>query len=184
MGRNKLLMPFEGGTVIGRTLDNLMASDIERVLVVVGSCAPEMVETVSRQHVTMVFNPGFAKGMSTSLTCGLSLLGPQQGFVMVVLGDQPLVSTATYNRLITAAKAADKGIIVPVYRRERGNPILIHSSHIPEILNFTGDVGGRELLKKYPHDVLEIPVNDRGVVANINTQEEYRRYIKPRDSSR
>ena len=184
MGRNKLLMPFEKDTVVGRTLDNLLASDINHVVVVVGSCASEMAAAIGQRPVVMIFNPRFARGMATSLISGLSMLNLQEGFIMVVLGDQPLVSSATYNRLISAAKEAGKGIIVPVYQKKRGNPILIHSSYVPEILHFAGDVGGRELLKRYPLDIFEVAVSDSGVTANVNTLEEYHRYIKPEHGSR
>ena len=177
MGQNKLLMPFGDGTVVGRTLDNLLASRAAEVVVVLGSRSHEMGEAIGKRDVTLVLNPNYARGMSTSLITGLQMVSKQAKFVMVALGDQPFVTTMTYDKLIEAALTTDKGIVVPAYRKKRGNPILIHAGYIPEALLFTGDVGGRELLSSYPKDVLEVKVPDEGVLINVNTPEEYARHI-------
>jgi molybdenum cofactor cytidylyltransferase len=179
MGRNKLLMPFEGGTVIERTLDNLLASQAGEIVVVVGARAQEMGGAVGKHPVTIVLNPNYARGMSTSLVTGVQMVSKQAKFALVALADQPFVTPQTYDRLIEAALSTDKGIVVPVYRKQRGNPILIHAGYFLEVLRFTGDVGGRELLASYPDDVLEVKVPDEGIVINLNTPEEYEKRIGP-----
>lgn len=180
MGQNKLLMPFEGGTVIGRTLDNLLASRIGEIVVVLGSRARDIGEALGKRDVTLVLNPNYARGMSTSLITGLQMVSKQARFVMVALGDQPFVKPETYDKLIDAALKTDKGVVVPVFKKQRGNPILIHAGYIPEVLRFTGDVGGRELLTQYPQDVLEVKVPDEGLVINVNTPDEYEKHIGSR----
>ena len=179
MGQNKLLMPLHGDTIVGCTLDNLMASRVSETVVVLGSCAQEVRLAVGERPVMLVLNPDYARGMSTSLITGLRMVSKQAKFVMVVLGDQPFVTPQTYDLLVENALGTDKGIVVPVYRRQRGNPILIHSGYIPEIMHFAGDVGGRELLVQYPSDVLEVEVPDEGIIINVNTPEEYQRRIGP-----
>jgi CTP:molybdopterin cytidylyltransferase MocA len=47
-----------------------------------------------------------------------------------------------------------------------------------ELLAQTGDIGGRELLKAHPADVLEVVVDCEGVVININTKVEYEKRLK------
>jgi molybdenum cofactor cytidylyltransferase len=69
------------------------------------------------------------------------------------------------------------GIIVPTYKGERGNPILISTGYRDDLLKQIGDIGGRELLKEYPADVLEVPVESEGVIININTKEEYEKRL-------
>jgi len=177
MGRNKLLMPFEGGTIIGRTLDNLLSSRVREIVVVVGACAQEMSVAIENRAVTMVLNPNYAKGMSTSLITGIRMISKRAKYVMVALGDQPFVTSNTYDRLIEAAFETGRGIVIPTYSRQRGNPILISAGYFPEILHFSGDVGGRELLVQYPDDVLEVAVSDEGIVINVNTPDEYEKRI-------
>jgi molybdenum cofactor cytidylyltransferase len=178
MGQNKLLMPFGGRTVIQRTLDSLIASRVGEVIVVLGSKAQEINSSIGSRRALVVLNPNYAKGMSTSLINGLGMVSSQARFVMVALGDQPLITPRVYNQLIEAALGSDKGIILPAYKGERGNPIVISTRYSAEILKQTGDVGGRELLKAHPEDVLEVLVDCEGAVVNINTKEEYEKRLK------
>jgi molybdenum cofactor cytidylyltransferase len=178
MGQNKLLLPFGGRTVIQRTLDSLIASRTGEVVVVLGSKAEEINESIGNRRARVVLNPNFAKGMSTSLIAGLGMVNSQARFIIVALGDQPLITTLVYNQLIEAALSTDKGIILPTCKGGRGNPIVISTRYRTEILKQTGDNGGRELLKSYPEDVLEVPVDCEGVVVNINTKEEYEKRLK------
>ncbi len=183
MGEHKLLLPFDGTTVIGRTLDNLRAAKVGEVVVVLGFRAGEVKKEVGGKAVT-VLNPDFALGMSTSLRVGLEALAKPAPLVMVALADQPLVTTADYDRLIEAALASAKGIVLPVFRGQRGNPILVARRYLPELMRMSGDVGGRELLRDYPQDILEVSVETEGVIININTPEEYQRQLAGLDTRR
>jgi molybdenum cofactor cytidylyltransferase len=178
MGQNKLLLPFGGRTVIQRTLDSLLASRAGEVIVVLGNKAQEINASIGNRRALSVLNPNFAKGMSTSLVTGLGMVSQQARFIIVALGDQPLVTPRVYNQLIETALNSEKGIILPVCKGERGNPIVISTRYKTELLAQTGDIGGRELLKAHPDDVLEVPVDCEGVVININTKEEYEKRLK------
>ena len=178
MGQNKLLLPFGGRTVIQRTLDSLIASRVGEVIVVLGSKSQEINQSIGGRRALVVLNPNYAKGMSTSLITGLGMVNSKARFVMVALGDQPLITPRVYSQLIEVALGSDKGIILPVYKGERGNPIVISTRYRAEMLKQTGDVGGRELLKAHPEDVLEVLVDCEGVIVNINTEEEYEKRLK------
>jgi molybdenum cofactor cytidylyltransferase len=178
MGQNKLLLPFGGKLVIQHTLDSLLASRAGEIIAVLGSRADDIGKAIGERGVATVFNPDFANGMSTSLIAGMGKVSRQAQFVMVALGDQPLITPEIYDRLIEAALQTDKGLVLPVYKGARGNPILISMRYRDELLAQTGDIGGRELLKAHPGDVLEVPVDCEGVVINMNTREEYEKRIK------
>jgi len=178
MGQPKLLMPFDGTTIVERTLDNLIASQVGEIVVVLGSRAQEVSQALGERPVVVVLNPNYARGMSTSLATGLGMVGGQARYVLVALSDQPLITPQTYNKLIEAALGSSKGIIVPTYRRKRGNPIIISAGYRQELMSLAGDVGGRELLRKYPRDVLEVAVDCEGVLININTIDEYNNRLK------
>jgi molybdenum cofactor cytidylyltransferase len=178
MGRNKLLLPFGARTVLQRTLDNLLASRAGEIIVVLGSKAQEINDSIGERNATVVLNPNFAKGMSTSLVTGLGMVSQGASFILVALGDQPLITAHIYNKLIEAALTSTKGIIVPTFEGQRGNPILISTGYRKDLLKQTGDIGGRELMKDNPSDVLEVPVDSEAVLVNINTKEEYEKRLK------
>ncbi len=175
MGRNKLLLPFNGHTVIAETCDRLLASHVSEVIVVLGNDHDKVLNQVADKGVQMVLNPNFARGMMTSLQTGISYLPENTRFFMVALGDQPLVSVGTYNALIGATAYTSRKIFVPVYGRQRGNPIILSADYIQEIMGMDGDIGGREILRRYPGDIQEVATTNEGVIINMNTPEEYAR---------
>lgn len=173
MGKNKLLLPFDDHSVIAETCDRLLASHVSKVIVVLGNDQDKVREQLANKNVEFVINPNYADGMMTSLQAGMSYLPIDAKFFMVALGDQPLVTTSVYNTLIEATAYTSHKIFIPTYGRERGNPIVLSSEFIDEMLEMDGDVGGRVIIKKYPEEIQEIPVINEGIVINMNTPELY-----------
>jgi len=173
MGKPKLLMPFGDDTVLERTLDNLLGSEVDEVIVVLGARAEKMKKLVASKGVKIVFNLDYHQGMSTSIIAGLKQVDSRTQWVMVTLADQPMIGKETYNPLIEESLRADKGIIVPKYKDRGGNPIIFSIKHKEELLQLVGDIGGRELLKKYQDDILEVAVDSESVTMDINTLDDY-----------
>ncbi|MEE8194088.1 MAG: nucleotidyltransferase family protein [Dehalococcoidales bacterium] len=177
MGSPKLLLPFAGGTILGRTIDNLLASSVAEVIVVLGAGAQKMKKAIAARAVRVVFNPDYRLGMATSLKAGLGLVDGRAQRVMVALADQPIVDRETYDRLIEESLASGKGIIIPTYQASRGNPIIFSIGYKGELLGLKGDVGGREIVVRHPDDILEVAVGSKGVSIDIDTMADY--YSRP-----
>ncbi len=177
IGRPKLLMPFGGGTVLERTLDNLLTSKVDEVIVVLGPRAGVIKQVIADRQVKVVVNPDYHLGMSTSLITGLSLVDDRAQRIMIALADQPLIYGETYDRLIEASLSCDKGIIIPVYQGRRGNPIIFSAKYKQELFKLKGDVGGRQIVRQYPDDILEVAVHSEGINLDINTMYDYLRLL-------
>jgi molybdenum cofactor cytidylyltransferase len=173
MGSLKQLLPLGTSTIMGITLDNIMASNADKVIVVVGAMAEETSKIASRPNVTVVNNPDYKLGMSTSLVKGIKHISQDAQLVMIALADQPLIKTETYNLLFNKAEASQKRIAVPVYQGQKGNPIILKHVYLQELKSLKGDVGGRELLLRHPDDILYVEVDDPGIITNINTPSSY-----------
>jgi len=173
IARPKLLLPFGSGTILEQTVDNLLSSRVDEVIVVLGARAQEMKRLIAGRPVKVVVNPYYHRGMSTSLKAGLGLVDNKAHRVIVALADQPLIARETYNRLIEASLAGDKGIIVPTYQAKRGNPIIFSTKYKQELLELKGDVGGRQILKQHPDDILEVAVDSESINIDINTMDDY-----------
>jgi molybdenum cofactor cytidylyltransferase len=174
MGKPKLLLPLGEGTILGRTVDNLLSSNVDEVIVVLGANAGEMEKAVAGRPVKVAVNPDYHRGMSTSLIAGLKKVSRKAQRVMVTLSDQPLIDKNIYNSLIQASLDTDKGIVVPIYKARRGNPIIFNIGYQEELLRLKGDVGGREVLRRHPDDVLEVAVDSESIYVNINTIADYK----------
>jgi molybdenum cofactor cytidylyltransferase len=66
-------------------------------------------------------------------------------------------------------------IAEPVFHGKRGHPLAIAPRLIPEIETLDLDVGLRQLRNRHEAELLEVPVEDAGVVQDVDTPEEYER---------
>ena len=174
MGKPKLLLPLGDGTVLRNTVNNLLSSSVDEIIVVLGANARETKRVIAGKAVKIIINPDYRQGMSTSLISGLKHVSHQAQRIMVALSDQPLIDSKTYNKLIQKSLDSDSGIVVPTHKSRRGNPIIFDIRYKEELLQLKGDVGGRELLKHHPDDILEVAVDCEGIYVNLNTMDDYK----------
>ena len=177
MGIPKPLVPLEGRPLLAHVLENLSRSSVEETIVVLGEASERIREEFpfAAGRTRVIVNPSFRDGMSTSLKAGIAALSPDVEAFFVVLGDEPFVEPQTYDALIAARRAQRTRIVLPTYRGVRGNPVLLDRSLAAEADAITGDRGCRVLHERHPHETLEVPVEDAGVLVDIDTPEELER---------
>ena len=174
----KLLLPFGKSTILEQTIDNLLNSRVDEVIVVLGYRAEEMMRKLANRPVKIAINPIYHQGMSTSIVKGLSLVNNRAQAVMVTLADQPLIDSQTINRLIEESLGYDKGIVIPTYQAERGHPVIFASEYKEELLGLKGDIGGRQTIKEHPNDTLEVIADSKAITMDINTIKDYYTHLK------
>ncbi len=160
--RHKLLVQDAAGrTMVARVVDGVLASRARPVLVVTGHRAAEVRAALGSRPVTFVTAPDYADGLSASLRAGLAAVPPFTAAALVVLGDMPLVTAATIDRLIESYDP-DEGrtIVAPSHGGELGNPVLWDRRHFPAMMALTGDRGARSLLRQFAEAVAEVVVDD------------------------
>ncbi len=173
---SKLVAPLGTSTVVRQTAIRLLASPVDRVLVVVGAGAAG--ESVRRAleglDVAFVDNPRHTEGLGTSVAAGITALDDSVDLALVALGDQPSVSGVVVNDLIIARRRTDKPIIVPRYNGQRGNPVLFQRDIFPELRRLTGDTGAREIIEREPSRVEWLDVHSP-MPADVDTPEDLER---------
>jgi len=175
MGRLKLLLPFGGSTILEQTIDNLLHSKIDELIVVLGYQAQELMEKVASRRVKVAMNPAYKQGMSTSIIAGLSVVDDKAQALMLALGDQPFISSRVIDRLIDEFFSHNKGIVIPTYQGSRGHPVIFAIKYKGELLGLKGDVGGRQIIKEHPDDIVEIPIDSESINTDIDTLTDYYR---------
>lgn len=174
MGGAKQLLPLGTKRMIEVSLGNLLASHVDEVIVVLGFAAAEIRPFVQgKERVRVVINPQFEQGMSNSIQCGLQALDPRCTGVLIALADQPFIPADVINMLIERLATGKKGIVLPVYHGQRGHPVILSRQYERELLALRGDTGGKEIVRNHPEDCLEVEVDARGVVVDIDTPEDY-----------
>lgn len=172
MGSNKLLEMVAGKPVVRHVVEAAMASRAGPVTVVIGHEAGRVAVALAGLDVYFVENPDYVSGMASSLRVGISAVPDTSAGALVLLGDMPQVRPEIINRLVdsfagtTAAKA-----VAPVAAGRRANPVLISRALFEAVSGLSGDVGAKPLLETAGSDVLEVPVDDDGVLVDVDTPE-------------
>lgn len=178
MGRTKQLLPFRGKTLVECVVDSALASRLERLVVVLGHDAEAIEPLLNGREVTIVNNPDYRSGQSSSLRAGLQAVSGDAEAVLFLLGDQPLVTPALINRMIAAGEASDSPIILPARRGKRGNPVLFRRETFAAIAALDDDCGARSLFAAYASRLLMVAVDDPAIHFDVDTGDDYRRLLE------
>jgi molybdenum cofactor cytidylyltransferase len=177
MGFPKMLLTFKGNTMIENVIANVTESEVDNTLVVLGANSDSLVELIKKSSVKYCYNDNYKEGMLSSVKCGLRNLPLDLDAVLVFQGDQPLITPKTINTVIHAYLLSGNGIVIPVYEKKRGHPILIDRKYRDELEKLEAREGLRSLAYKFSYDVLEVDTNDSGIIRDFDTYEEYKKEI-------
>jgi len=172
MGSQKVLLELEGRSLVQRVVDAALGSRATRTIVVVGHEAGSVTDDLTGRPVTVVVNPEYAAGMSTSLQAGVRAAGACDGAIFL-LGDQPYVTAALLDQLIERFAETRKAVVRPLVGARPANPVLLSAALFAEILEQRGDVGGREIVERHPGEVCLVPLDDPTLVVDIDSPQDY-----------
>ena len=177
MGFPKMLLIFNGRTMLENVIANVFGSDIDNTLIVLGAERDTITELVNKLSVKHCYNDNYKDGMLSSVKCGFRNLPSDLEAVLVFQGDQPLITPKVINRVIEEYRSSGKGNVIPVYKKKRGHPILIDRKYRNEIEMLDAREGLRSLAYQFSDDVLEVETDDPGILRDFDTFEEYKKEI-------
>lgn len=175
MGTQKLLLPFGQSTIIETVVDNVLNSSLDHVMVVLGANQQEIQEILENRPVQFCHNLEHEKGMLSSVKCGIRALPPEAVAALIFLGDQPGIPPSITNSVINSYSEELFGIVIPVHNHRRGHPLLVDMKYRKEIEQLDLEKGLRTLRHHFPEDVLEVEVDEPGILVDIDTREDYKK---------
>jgi len=186
MGQAKQLLGIGGKALLQQVLDAVLDSDVDEVILVLGHEAEGIRSAMDVRRARVVVNPDYARGMSTSIQEGLKALDKRSEAFFIVLGDQPEIRPAVYNRLIREFRRGrpSADILLPAYQGKKGHPALFSIKYLAESFKITGDVGFREIVQKHPEEVLLVDVDTAAILADLDTPEDYREYLQKKSEEK
>jgi molybdenum cofactor cytidylyltransferase len=195
-GRHKLLLPLAGRPVLVHVIDATLASQAQPIIIVLGHQAKEVREHLAPyfEHHSIIIteNPDYLQGMSTSMHTGLRTLMANEetssasmvDSALIMLGDQPLITSRMIDTLITTRRIMGRRIIAPLYEGKRGNPVLFDASLFAELLTTTGDEGGRSVIERHRQELATVEMSDPMVNYDVDTWEAYQRLLQAWEDKR
>ena len=179
LGSPKQLLSYGGQTLIEHMLDIAGNSKAKPVIVVLGAKADSIGSKIDNNSATLVVNESWQEGMASSIRTGIKNLmqgDPRTAGAILMVCDQPDVTSQLINDLIDAHHQTGKPIITCSYADTFGPPTFFHKSIFPDLLQLKGDVGARSVLQQHVKEVESIafPTGSR----DIDTKADYEELIK------
>ena len=181
MGTVKLNLPLaDGRTVLEHATDSLLRAGVEHVVLVLGGHEQEIragYRYADRVHITV--NPDYEQGMFTSVRSGLRAILDLGDFDAFLLhpGDLPQIAPSTVDLLCREFEPGVADIVLPDLGGRGGHPALCSMTYAHWIMFEDYPEGMRSLLREEADRVRRVQVQDRGVLADLDTPEDYRKLL-------
>lgn len=176
---NKLLLDYNGHTIIEEVLAQLKASKVDDITIITGYEFEAVNEVLSKyltDDIKILYNELYEQGRATSIRCGVEVIQEQADAVLFMVGDKPTVSSSLIDKAIDLFKEKQPDILYVQTPSGRGHPIIFSKKIFPELLALEGDVIGNDLIDKY-HDSAFV-LHDEQIQPDINSEDDYRALVK------
>jgi len=170
-GSNKLLMPLAGRALLLHSAAAL--SPCDRVIAVVRADDVALQALLHSTGIETVINEQADLGMGSSLACGVRASHASAGWC-ILPADMPGVMISTTQKIVAAVQAG-AALAAPSYRGIRGHPVAFHRKFSNLLQTLDGDRGARAIIEEHHAELLQVPVDDAGVLEDIDTPDELAR---------
>jgi len=177
MGTAKALLDADGRTFLERVVAVLVGGGCRSVMVVVEDPRSPVAAMALRAGAIVVENPDPGEGPITSLRRAVAALPEDAAGCALCPVDHPLVQAQTVALLLHAFRERRAAVTVPTWLGRRGHPVILRRDVAAELLDPELPDGARTVVRRRAAlgERLEVPVEDGGVVVDIDTLPEYRR---------
>jgi len=174
MGKLKPLLRFNDKTFLEQIISVLKLSDVDRITVVLGPEAETIKESVALTGTNIVINKNYKKGQLSSLIAAIEKTPQQTVAILVCLVDNPFITVEVVNKIIGKFKETNNPIVVPIFNKKRGHPVLFSRSLFNELTNAPQEQGARYVLYSNEEKILEVETSESGILIGIDTPDDYK----------
>ena len=176
MGSPKQLLQLGDKSILQHVVDAAQESRLGDIVLVLGHEHELISAGLSLSRTRVVINPDFANGQSTSIKQGVATVGPEATGAVVMLGDQPTISSEVIDRLIAEFEATGSDVVQPIYGDEISHPVLLARSLFPEIMLIDGDEGARKVVAEHKANRRLVPISGTAP-PDVDDADDYQRLL-------
>jgi len=180
MERPKPLLEIGSETFLERAIRVLREGGCRHIVAVLNGQEEETTRLAEAAGATVALNEDTASEQLDSVRIGLRALPPDWNAVAVLPVDVPLVSVQTVAQLVAAAGEEPAPLLLPFHNGVAGHPVVLTRTGASELLERDWDEGMRSLIMSHARDLREVRVDDPGILIDVDTPEDYWRYVKDR----
>jgi molybdenum cofactor cytidylyltransferase len=173
-GAPKQLLDWHGKPFVRQVAETALQSGLWPVVVVTGAYGAEIESALNGLPVNIVHNLDYKQGQSSSIKKGIEALPSDVGATLFLLTDQPQIPAEVIRALMETHSRELPAILAPLVLEERrANPVLFDRTTFPDLMQLTGDIGGRAIFDK--HRVEYLPWHDDILLFDVDKPEDYER---------
>lgn len=169
MGRDKLLIEIEGEKMIERVIKSSVKSLLDEVMIVYRN--EEVKKVADKFNIRAIYNANADRGQSEAIKLGIRNAKNSSSY-MFILGDQPFINSETIDLLIKEHRKSKSTITIPYYNGKKGMPRILSNIYKDELLGISGDIGGRDIIKRYKKGICVVNMKDGRVGIDIDSPED------------
>lgn len=169
-GKNKLLIRLCNETIIEKTINNFLNNNLD-IFVIVGYQKELIVPIITdrfRNDIQIIENKDYKSGIASSLKAGIRAAGDGYDYYGFCNGDKPFINVKTVEIILKYIVENKPSILVPIYQEQSGHPTFFSKEFIKDFSLISGDTGGREVIEKYSNAVTYLPINDEGIILDMD----------------
>lgn len=172
-GKHKLTLNVGGEALVRRTVRAVLGIKPVETIIVTGFEADAVKAALVGLDVRFVNNADYTSGLPGSVAAGVRALRDYCYAVMIVPGDQALLTPENLQSLIAAYAKCERAILVPHHKGQRGNPIIFSAHFIPLVTSGGVNVGCRHLIETNGADVAQVEFESDAFITDCDTQADY-----------
>ena len=119
----------------------------------------EIVKKAGEMKIPVFINPRPEDGISLSMQIGLMSVRDTDACLFTV-SDQPWLEADTVVALIELFENEKKGMACIRWNGKTGNPCIFGQKYYEELMEISGDKGGKKIIKKHPEDVAYLQIRN------------------------
>jgi molybdenum cofactor cytidylyltransferase len=188
----KQLAKINEKSLIYHVTKHALESNLDDVIMVMGykynEVKSSLGELIDNNKLSIMHNKNYTDGMGSSIIIGLETSLGRSDAVMLILGDQPNITTEILNKLIDAYRHSVAKLCVPMIvtpgNVRPGNPVILNQRLFPELVKITGDIGARDVVKKNLDYAKHVEFIGEESQFQINTNADLEKYLKENNEVR
>jgi molybdenum cofactor cytidylyltransferase len=173
-GSPKALLKIGDQTFVRHILDEFRAAGLQDVIVVLGASAEDVAKELADTGAITVVNSHYQEGQLSSVIAGVNASEQMRADAILLHPvDHPLIRHELVETLVTCFRETGAPLILPVFQGRRGHPVLFSAKLFSELKSAPPEIGARSVVWAHASEIVEVETQDEGVVANINTPQDY-----------
>lgn len=178
MGSPKQTLQYRGESLLRHAALAALGAGCRPVIVVTGAYAELSRRELEGLDVREMLNPLWETGMASSVRAGVESLvsaDADADAVVLLLCDQPHVTTEIISGLVAAHRATGRLVVASTYGGSFGVPALFSSAVFAELARLDGAGGAKQVIKKYASEAHFLPFP--GGEVDMDTPDDFSRLI-------